>query len=327
MRPVSFAGLLRMLQLIEEFPAGLRARDLDAAIKVRRVHLTRDDCIPARTTLYHYRNTLLHLQALQRDGRYLVTNKENPHVLMLLTQPNPAGTTLNRGARQAFSSLVLQNEDCRKAFFNLFMSDLESYSEQQFRTNGCSVVWQRHYGSNSKEIILQSESGAHSLSLNSPSEIQSILYGLRYWARDELQLVDEFYQEDRGAILYPILNPEDESLIFETVQDIYSLCSTRDEWTTLSFRDLIVYCCEHLRRSRTNLFSAIEWLFGKHPGYVILIPTSRSLATLTARSRQREEFELRSYFRDKQGRYISHIQLHTSIGDLIHAYSFREARA
>lgn len=326
MRPVSFAGLLRMLQLIAEFPSGLRARDLDALVRERQIRLTRKDVAPARTTLYHYRNTLLHLQALRRDDRRLMANKQNPYVQVLLDQPSPARMTLTMTACEAFAAMVFQNEDCRTYFFDLFMPEIDTYTAEQFRTAGCSVTWRWRGDGHPREVVFQSDRDT-SLHLRSPSEIKSVLYGLRYWARDELQLIDEFFREDRGSIMYPIFAADGESSTKEIIQHILSLRAEGAEWTTLSLHDLAMYCCERRRQPLVKLFAAITQLSEKYPGHVVLIPTSRSFATLTARSQQREEFELRGYFRDRQGRYISHIRLHGSIGRLSDVYAPRTARA
>lgn len=321
MRPVSFAGLLRMLQLVSEFPDGLRVHDLNTKVMERKIHLTRQNVVPSPTTLYHYRNTLLHLQALQRQGQRLLVNTDNPHVQLLLNQPSPIATMLPPPAREAFAFLVLHNEHCKKAFFDLFMPNTRDYTSQQFRSMGSSIIWKWCGNEQSRIVSLKQSETRPSFMLQSPVEIKSVLYGLRYWARDELQLIDEFFREDRGSILYPILSPKDQLSALEIVQYIISLRPKNKEWTTFSLQDLIVECCEHRQQPLVKLFAAIEWLLKNYSGYVVLIPTPRSLATLTARSQQREELELRGYFRDGQGRYISHIRLHGSIEDLSHVYT------
>ena len=67
------------------------------------------------------------------------------------------------------------------------------------------------------------------------------------------------------------------------------------------------------RQPRLVLFRAIEMLLNKWPHHTVLIPTSRALATLTATSPQRENLELRSYYKIPSGPYISHIRIHKDI--------------
>jgi hypothetical protein len=255
-----------------------------------------------------------------------MANTQNPYIQVLLDQSSPNSTTLSTTACEAFAALVFQNEDCRTYFFDLFMPERDTYTVEQFRTAGCSVTWRWRGDGSPREVIFQSDRDK-SLHLRSPSEIKSVLYGLRYWARDELRLIDEFFREDRNSIMYPIFVTDGESSTQEVVRHILSLRAEGAEWTTLSLHELAVYCCERRRRPLVKLFAALTWLFEQYPGHIVLIPTSRSFATFTARSRQREEFELRGYFRDRQGRYISHVRLHSSIGRLGDVYAPRTAGA
>ena len=90
MRAVSFAGLHRLLTAVAAVPAGLRARDVNALVLDGGVQLTPRRPRPKPTTLYHYRNTLVRLGALVRDGLRLRANRDDPEVAALLGEPAPA---------------------------------------------------------------------------------------------------------------------------------------------------------------------------------------------------------------------------------------------
>ncbi len=240
-------------------------------------------------------------------------NIESEDVVVLLEHTGDNQGVLAPEARDALASLVLRNSDCRKHFFDLFMPpSVDDYTVDMFRNYGRPVAWSRRQRDGETVVELRDAEGIRTLPLRSPSEIKAVLYGIRYWARDELGLVDESYREHTGCILYPIL-AESTGATIEIVDYILSLTAGGDEWTTLSVQELIVQCCQKRRQPAAKLLSAIKWLVENRPGRIVLIPTSRSFATLTARSRQSEEFELRGYFRDTQGRYISHVRLHNSI--------------
>jgi hypothetical protein len=314
MRAVSFAALHRMLHLLAEHPQGLRVRDLDAACLKHGICVTRKGTMPAPTTLYHHRNTLVQLEAVRRIGQSWGVNREHRLVGMLLEVPPTAGISLPESAREVFAALVLENPDCKTQFFNLFMPNVPSYTVAQFRQRGISIVWRRvGAGVLSGSVALRGRKGEPSKLLRTNLEIMSILYGLRYWARDELKLVDEFFREDVGSILYPIMESGRARSPLEVVSDVLSHCQDNGQWTTMSLHDLAVDCCEKRRRPLAALFGAVKWLCENLAGHVVLIPTSRRLATVTARSRQREEFELRGYYVDEQGRYISHLRIHNSV--------------
>ena len=316
MRAVSFAGLHRMLKAVAAAPEGLRAGEINNLVLEREIVLTQRDSVPALTTLYHYRNTLCHLKALVRDGRQLLVNADDADVRALLREPAPPNTSRSLGdvARERFAALVMRNYDCRSLFFDLFMSPSQADSVSDFRQTGSPVRWYRA-GINGA-VALRNRSTDREQVLESRTSVAAVLYGMRYWARDELMLIDEYCpRADNGAIMFPILRPEPEAsdrTVRETVAFILSLRKT-DEWTLFSVPELIVQAGEARRQPIGILFDAITWLLYNWPGYTTLIPTSRSLATITATSRQRENLELRRYYRADNGPYISHIRVHRAV--------------
>ena len=148
MRSISFAGLHRILKAVADFPNGLRAGELNKLVQNNSLSLIRRNSYPAPTTLYHYRNTLLHLRALKRDGRMLRVNDENPDVCNLLRQPASANgdQSLSDSTREAFAALVLNNEQCRSLFFDLFMplgvssNSVTSFRQRDYPLDGPASV-------------------------------------------------------------------------------------------------------------------------------------------------------------------------------------------
>lgn len=321
MRSLSFAGLHRILNAVAAFPNGLRAGELNELLQKNNILLTRRSSPPAPTTLYHYRNALLHLHALKRNGRLLRVNDNNPNVCKLLDQPAPAnGDPLSDSARDPFAALVLNNEQCRSLFFDLFMpSDASFDSVTSFRQRGVSVRWSREHSSLATEIVFQNDTTGRTARCSSPASVAAVLYGVRYWARDELDLIDEYCQADGSTVMFPVsqLGTSDigiDSPVMQTVRFLLSLrADVTGEWTLFSVSDLIVACCEARRQPINVLFGAIDWLLHTWPHHTVLIPTSRALATLTAVSPQRENLELRRYYRTANSPYISHLRLHKDI--------------
>lgn len=326
MRQISFLGLLRILHLLNTFPSGMTAKELDEEITRQRIYLTQRGMAVKVTRLFHCRNTLLRLQAIRRESQRLFVNLENLHVKTLLDQTTPNDEVLNDTARNVFAELVLKNSDCRRHFFDIFLGNLPTCSVQNFRTLAHSVTWRLEQGHRrierngkvtSVEVALQNEVGRQGVRLNSETQIQSILYGLRYWARDELGLIDEYFHERRGNVMYPISKPNNSSEAYEVAGSILSMCSQGQEWTTLSLKELTVELCEQSRRPVASLHAAIKLIQSKHPRHVVLIPTSSNFATISVTyNRKSEDRVLHRYFRDAQGRYISHIRIHNSIGSV-----------
>ena len=321
MRSVKFAGLHRLLKTVAAFPNGLRASEINKLVQENEIVLNQRSSPPAPTTLYHYRNTLLHLRALKRYGRKLRVNDEDPDVCNLLGQPAPANgdKSLNDVARDPFAALVLKNEQCRSLFFDLFMpSDASSDSVSSFRQIGVPVKWTRHRSSQAREVVFQNITTGCTARCASPASVAAILYGLRYWARGELGLIDEYCQQaDGGTLMFPVsrLGSSAKGIHSSVRQTVRFLLSLRapGEWTLLSVFDLITRCCVEQRQPISVLSDAIDWLLREWPHHTVPIPTSRALATLTATSPQRETLELRRYYKTSNGPYVSHIRVHKDI--------------
>ena len=321
MRSISFVGLHRILKAVADFPNGLRAGEINRLIQENDLALTRRSSPPAPTTLYHYRNTLLHLRILKRDGRMLNVNYDDPDIHKLLNEPAPAkrDQSLGDAARDLFAALVLKNEQCKSLFFDLFMpSRISLDSVSTFRQKGCSVGWTRHRSSRNREVVLKNSETGFTASLTSHVSISAVLYGLRYWARDELKIIDEYCKgSDGSTTMFPVFRPGlsakgVDHAVLQTVRSVLSL-RTLGEWTIFSVLDLIAHCCETRRQPINVLSDAIDWLLREWPHHTVLIPTSRALATLAATSPQRENFELRKYYKAPNGPYISHIRIHKDI--------------
>lgn len=325
MRSVSFAGLHRILHAVADAPDGLTAREINELVLNKGLTLTPGNPRPAPTTLYHYRNTLLRLQLLIRTGRRLNANMSDPGVRELLRLPVPANgdQSLNDRARDRFAESVLRNEQCRSIFFDLFMpSHTDSISVADFRHRSSAVEWRHRRSSGGRnEVVFRNRLTGRTALCTSPVSKNAIMYGLRYWARNELHLVDEYCVPGGGrTIMFPLsssvsIATPSHSSVMETVQSLLAL-RTSEDWTTFSIYDMILHCCEGARKPRAVLFAAIDWLFRKWPHHTVLIPTSPALATLDTTSLRAEDFVLRSYYRHANGPYISHIRVHKDV-DLI----------
>ena len=319
MRSISFAGLHRILKAVAAFPNGLRAGELNKLVQENSLSLIRRSSSPAPTTLYHYRNTLLHLRALKRDGRMLRVNDDDLNVCKLLRQPASANgnQSLSDSTRDAFAALVLNNEQCRLLFFDLFMpSGVSCDSVTSFRQKGLPVRWSRERSSHATKIVFRNMTTGRIARYSSPVSVASILYGVRYWALKELELIDEYSQGSEGStIMFPVSRPSAtgiDAAVLQTVRFLLSL-RTSSEWTLFSVLDLIICCCETRRQPLSVLFGAINWLLREWPHHTLLIPTSRAIATLMVTSPQREDLELRRYYKTSSSPYISHIRIHKDI--------------
>ena len=320
MRTVSFAGLHRLLHAVAACPGGLRAKEINDLVLDGGVTLTPRESRPKPTTLYHYRNTLLRLGALRRDELKLIPDVANPHVRDLLAVPPPADGKrhLNDAARESFAALALGNDECRSLFFDLFMpSAAGCTSIDDFRERGVPVDWDRRNSSDATEVVLRNRATERTARCVSHASVAAVLYGVRYWARDELRLIDEYRQIAGATTMFPVAGrnaagAERDAAVSGTVRFLLSLRSS-GEWAFFSILDLIERCCEQRGQPISVLFEAIDALLDQWRHDVVLIPTSRGMATFTARTPQEEDLVLRRYYTRGAGPYVSHIRIHETV--------------
>lgn len=334
MRSIRFAGLARVLHLFRERHAEFKAKDLNIRIINTGAYRTERCTRPSATTLYHCRNTLLQIGALTKaDGHYRLA--ERPEIETILSNTKPNTEKLNWEACNAFADLVLQNADCQAAFFSLFSPRGWLTTAAEFRGRAIPVSWKatlREGGRDRLGVILESEgSGEHGVPPtkrvttgdNGSQDICSILYGVRYWALDDLRLIDECFSLDRGSTMFPIKAESEEAAAEAIMEEIIKSISDERTWTTLSIQGLIQQFCVGQRRRIVSLYSAIKKIAASAPGKVVLIPTAEGFAsnTLSATFPGTRKHELAGYYRDGSGRLISHIRLHVSIARMNYAQS------
>jgi len=324
MRAVSFAGLHRMLHAAASAPnRRTTAAGLNELVVQNGLTLTRRPGVPSPTTFYHYRTTLLRLGALSREGRILSPNDQHPRVRALLNHPAPAnGGELSDTARDGFAALVLDNQDCRTVFFDFFMPGSPAVpSVSVFRREGLPVKWMREGPTKARRVVFRPAGVGRRRAYSLPAQITAVLYGVRYWARDELGLIDEYVGSADGlATMFPVSRPVPDAGADCPPPLVQGLLAERGsgEWTLFSVSDLVARHCRDGRQRISALLGAIDWLVQNWHHHTVLIPTSRAMATLTATSPMQEDLVLRRYYRRGKGPYISHIRLHAGIiGDRV----------
>ena len=324
MRSLSFVALHRMLIELGSFSQGLRAGELNRVIIENKI-LHRQGRAPKPTTLYHYRTTLLRLGMVMRRGPKLLVRSDDQTVAALLDCPSPIEgvASLTPDAKNHFATLILRSQDCLALFFGRFIASTAPVSVSDFRNKGAPVKYTIRYSAGFVDILLENCTTGEVVQIRSPRArrgsppmVQAIPYGMRYWARDELGLIDEYCRHDDGGIvMFPILQLDNEPEAIpmaarRTARQILSLRGL-EEWTVFAIGDLIVQCCERLRQPISLLYRAIDILMDECSHFIVAIPTPRSLATITAMSPVREEMELKQYYRYRRaGPYVAHIRIH-----------------
>ena len=326
MRAVSFAALHRILHLVVQNPAGIRAKDLNRAIVDKGLlHGRGSDSAPSPTTLYHYRTILLRLSALRRDGVFLYVNRDERAVQLLIREPTDrcdAGS-LSSVAKDYFADLVLGNRDCASLFFDSFAPcDTSIATAKSFRQYANPVEYELDTSADAVRIVLNNTVTGDQKQLRSarhrrgpPPLVQSVSYGMRYWARDKLGLVDEYYRPSGRSIIFPLISlTQSDERIRSVANQVLALRNASD-WTMFAISDLIRIVCETKRQPISLLFQAIDRLLTNWPKHIVLIPSPLDLATIAASSTHHERMILSTHYRRRgmTGPYISHLRIHRAV--------------
>lgn len=308
---VSFIALRELIGYIVQHPEGVRPKEMEVWAREKARLRTQNGKLVSKTTIYHYRNTLRHLGILVVINRRYQIARERPLVLKLLETIRPGTPELSLKERELFARFVLQNLDCQKHFFDLFMPEgIADYDLEDFLERGQPVVWRRVEIEDKRiEELYNIKHNKKQRWIRSEDERQAVLYGVRYWARNELRFIEEIFLEGTGGLMFPVYlsGPVPDPRILTA---LWEAISTQDEWTSFSLRKLAATWGPKYRVSLDRFYDTLEWLYRRFPRYVVLIPTSESFAAITATSPQTEIYHLRGYFQDEKGRYISHMRVH-----------------
>lgn len=293
----------------------MRSRDISAfvAADLERVRAAR----PGATTVYRYRSTLLRLGLMSKQARLWRVEMGDPLVRALVTLPPGEGALLASSARVPFADVVLRHPDCRALLFDLTVSDARGTLDfDSFCTRSDPVTWRHVRLDDRHRLEVWNRCTGRSWCYEEKQAVFSLLYGLRYWVRDELGVIDEYAELGENAAtmfaVHPVA-PDDgpawEARVLDAVRFVLSVRSD-PKWTTMEVADLIRrYCIEH-HQPRRVLFAGLDWLCRRRAKSVALVPTPVAVATLSTSSASREHLELGRYYRDARGRLIGDLRIH-----------------
>ena len=316
MRGVSFATLHRTLCFFAGVKSAVRARDISAFVLGDLDHVR--GVKASATTLYRYRSTLHRLGLMSRRGGLWHVELDDELVRSLTALCPGNSATLISHARVPFAEAVLRHSDCRALLFDLFMPDgCVGLDFGTFCARSAPVAWRHVRRGKQNRLEIWNRHTEQRRCYEHEQAVLAVLYGLRYWVRDELEVIDEYAELGANAAtlfaVYPL--PEGdrarEARVLDAVRFVLS-ARTGAHWTTLEVADLIRHYCVERRQPREVLFAALNWLCRHRARSVALVPTPVAVATLSASSASREHLELSRYYRDGRGRFIGDVRVHAN---------------
>ena len=330
MRWVNFRSLRDILVLVKANPARLRAMDLARLATDEGILLAKDGQPLGRTTHYHHRRTLERLGLLlKHEGRYRL-NDELPET-SALTAHVAYGKDLDNEEKEAFSNIVLRNEDCRTIFFNEMLrspgyaEDVEAFMTQaqplelrvvqgQSRSrDGGRQIANENLGGGDQEgyvAIRRTESPDWTMHFGT-NAIQAIHFGLRAWCVDQLNFLDEVFHAGGVYTIFPRHVTSRASVDQLNVVMVESL-GFEGEWATVRVGDFALACGIKLRVSIKQTKGVLTSWMGKYPDLVAAVSTNERFITGGLAVSQHEAL-LKGFLRGPSGVYVSHLRIHRDL--------------
>ena len=328
MRWVNFQALREILLLVEEHPGLLRAKDLTELTTERTILLGNKGQALGSTSHYHHRRTLERLGLLtKRNDRYLL-NEQIPETHVLTTDKS-FKKKLDSKEKEAFSNVILRNEDCHEVFFKKFLqSENPAQSTEEFIVRAKPVELRaiqskrgvrRHRATprRTKEneeqsyVAIREYDAEEWCTIPGINAVQAIHFGLRAWCVDQLNVLDDLYRSGAAYVIYPKHITPRLSTDELSTRMLNSL-AFKDEWATLRVGNfaLDVGIKEHVSINQAKEVLS-SWLTN-YPDLVEGIPTNERFITDGTTAGQRK-VTFKGFIRQPGGAYLSHFQIHRNI--------------
>ncbi len=319
-KEVPLSKIRDILLLIEKYN-GLRYTEIANRGIEEGIFVKKEGAPLAKTPIYHCIRTALKLQLIkQNTNRKYVSNMDKTEVHKLI-ELNRYLAPLNIEEKLIFQKILIDNPDCREAFFWIFMGK-KAFSWDDFIKYGEVVsilpvmvemelkkkrrkMWTKRY---------VNEKTGDQIILKTPIERMAIEWGLQLWGR-ECSLIEEIYIDEKRHIVYP-LNPLSSPLRFEDLLDKFLQLyrpSPHSKWTFFPI-DLTIFELAPLLRVSVkeiqNHFFLEAWR--RLPEYIKFSSSSKGTLTFRSLSKKTDEKVLKNFIK-LNNIWMTHIIVHNKL--------------
>ena len=315
-----------MLHLIHQNNGSIRAGELEQLCIRNGILLNKITREPlSQSTRYRYRKALENLGLAQnKKGKYYISWNSSVFNFLMSTKFKE---NMNEDAKEMLKEIILQNIDCRKYFFDIFMINKKSYTLADFRKNGSHIFVEiksmrelsrdgtnsdLRLDENSKDIILKNPNGRQHI-LRTRDQKYAIYTGIRLWSL-KLEITNEIITNFcEGRIIYPAIQITMKTQFWGLLLSKIGDSKNGPEWTMIHIptflRDSVLSTHFQVQRIKES----IQKLKILYPNNVMFIPTSTAFIDLrTPYNRQDLAFR-NSYLYDRRKGYISHVRISRNI--------------
>lgn len=323
MRYVEFEKIKDLLHLVFKNNGKLRPIELER-LAVKENILVKEEGEPFKHTVrYHYRKVMEGLGLVEVKNRhYQVSEKDEVKRLLQLTELKKP---MSEDAKEVLREIIVENEDCRKNFFDIFMKK-NKYNLYELRTYGTYAIVETKSmkesieSRNKKErvkvrkkkrvgpIIIKNPAGKE-IKLETQDSIHAIYWGVRLWSF-ELGITDELMISFKeGRIIYPInINFSGNEIMEEIIAKIKS-DNTDNEWVSLYLPLLIKEIALKKRFAISQIKKFFNVLKRRYPTFITFTPSSTMFIDIKTPFEKQDEVIRRLYL-FKDGYFYSHLNIY-----------------
>lgn len=330
MRWVNFRVLRDILLLVKANPGQLRATDLMRLASEQKILVGRNGQVLGPSTHYHHRRTLERIGLLVKSNhRYYLNVRSNE--ARILTTIQSLGRPLIDHEKEAFSNVVLRDQDCRDLFFQHFLkSDAEIKDINDFVERASPVEMRTVQGDPSprqnsaqrdlegfespreqKRVALRTVGSKEWSMYSGINSVQAIHYGLRAWCVDQLSFLDGFFGANGVYTIYPKWISESMPSN-ELAQKMLGSLEFEREWTTVRVGDFALRMGIEHRASIEQTKGVLASWMNLYPDVVAGIATSERFIAGGLSDGQRG-LVLKAFLSGRGGAYVSHLRIHQGI--------------
>jgi len=300
MRYVDFGSIKDMLHLVYENNSKLRAGTLEQLAIEKGVLVKKENGKPlTHTPRYHYRKVM--------EGLGLVEVRQRFYILR---------------------EIIVENNDCRKYFFDIFM-EKDNYTLEDIRKEGGYITVETEsmrqspieQGKSDETVHKKKKMGAVILKntlgkmveLKTQDEIHAIYWGVRLWAL-ELEITNEILISfNEGRIIYPVNPYFSEKVLINILLNKIKADNSGSEWTQLHIPNFIKETVLSTRFSVNKIKKFLKELKIEYPLSIMFIPSSTAFIDIRTPFEKQDSAIRSSYLHEDGKGYISHLRIHKTI--------------
>ena len=331
MRYVDFESIKDMLHLVYENNSKLRAGTLEQLAIEKGVLVKKENGKPlTHTPRYHYRKVMEGLGLVEVRQRFYHISQEK-RVLRFI-ELTDFKKPMSSEAKEILRGIIVENNDCRKYFFDIFV-EKDNYTLEDIRKEGGYITVETEsmrqspiekkieQGKSDETVHKKKKAGAVILKnplgkmveLKTQDEIHAIYWGVRLWAL-KLEITNEILMSfSEGRIIYPVNPYFSEKVLINMLLNRIKADNSDSEWTQLHIPNFIKETVLSTRFSVDKIKEFLKELKIKYPLSIMFIPSSTAFIDIRTPFEKQDSAIRSSYLCEEGKGYISHLRIHKNI--------------